>query len=247
LGQEIVVKVHCISHTYQDKTQIKICGLDFLVQRGEKVAICGPNGCGKSTLLKHILGILVPKEGEVEVFGLNPAKEFEGIREKIGVVLQEADEQIIGPTVYDDIIFSPLNYGYKMEEAEGLANRIIQRLGISHLKNKIPHYLSGGEKKKVALAGALILEPELLILDEPFSNLDPKSEEEIIQILKEINLSKHPTLITALHDVELVPQIADTLYLMNSKGDLSTRGEPKEILKDPQLLEKYNLRRKVVV
>jgi cobalt/nickel transport system ATP-binding protein len=247
LDPEIVVKVHCISHTYQDKTQVKICGLDFLVSKGEKVAILGPNGCGKSTLLKHILGILIPKEGEVEVFGLNPAKEFDRIREKIGVVLQQVDEQIIGPTVYDDIIFSPLNYGYKMEKVGELANKIIQRIGIMHLKDKIPHYLSGGEKKKVALAGALILEPELLILDEPFANLDPRSEEEMIQILKEINLSKHATLITALHDVELVPQIADTLYLMDSKGSLSAKGDPEEILTKPQLLEKYNLRRKIVV
>ncbi|MCJ7498142.1 MAG: energy-coupling factor ABC transporter ATP-binding protein [candidate division Zixibacteria bacterium] len=159
----------------------------------------------------------------------------------LSVVLQEVDEQIIGPTVYDDIIFSPLNYGYKMEEAEELVNKIMQRIGIMHLKDKIPHYLSGGEKKKVVLAGALILEPELLILDEPLANLDPKSEEEIIQILKEINLSKHTTLITALHDVELVPEIADTFYLMDSKGD------PEEISKDPQLLERYNLRRTVVV
>lgn len=247
MEQEIVVQVHCISHTYQDKTAIKICGLDFLVKKGEKVAILGPNGCGKSTLLKHILGILKPNEGEVEVFGVDPAKEFERIRERIGVVLQEVDEQIIGPTVYDDIIFSPLNYGYKMEEAERLADKIMHRLGITHLKDKIPHYLSGGEKKKVALAGALILEPELLILDEPFANLDQKSEEEFIQILKEINLSRHTTVITALHDLELVPEIADTLYLMGSKGELSARGEPKEILQNPQLLERFNLKRKVVV
>ena len=140
-----------------------------------------------------------------------------------------------------------MNYGYKPEKVEELANKIMQRLGITHLRGKIPHYLSGGEKKKVALAGALILEPELLILDEPFANLDQKSEEEFIQILKEINLSRHTTVITALHDLELVPEIADTLYLMGPKGELSARGEPKEILQNPQLLEKFNLKRKVVV
>lgn len=99
----------------------------------------------------------------------------------------------------------------------------------------------------MALAGALILEPELLILDEPFANLDQKSEEEFIQILKEINSSRHTTVITALHDLELVPEIADTLYLMGPKGELSARGEPKEILQNPQLLERFNLKRKVVV
>ncbi len=99
----------------------------------------------------------------------------------------------------------------------------------------------------MALAGALILEPELLILDEPFANLDQKSEEEFIQILKEINLSRHTTMITALHDLELVSEIADTLYLMGPKGELSARGEPKEILQNPQLLERFNLKRKVVV
>ncbi|MDH4221953.1 MAG: energy-coupling factor ABC transporter ATP-binding protein [candidate division Zixibacteria bacterium] len=247
MDKETVVRVHCISHTYQDKTEIKICGLDFLVGKGEKVAVLGPNGCGKTTLLKHILGILVPKEGEVEVFGFNPSKEFEKMRRRIGVVLQEVDEQMIGPTVYDDIIFSPLNYGYRTEDAERMADRVMQKLEISHLKDKIPHYLSGGEKKKVALAGALILEPEILILDEPFSNLDPKSEEEIIQILKEINLSRCTTLITALHDVELVSEIADSLYLMNSKGELSEKGESREILKNTQLLERFNLKRRTLV
>jgi cobalt/nickel transport system ATP-binding protein len=241
MNNGVVVKVHCLTHTYPDKTEVTICGLDLLVRAGEKVAILGPNGCGKSTLLKHIIGLLSPKEGSVEVFGLNPAKDFEKIRTRMGVVMQNVDEQIIGPTVYDDVLFGPLNSGVPRKEAERLARSVMDRLKISHLKNKVPHYLSGGEKKKAALAGALVMEPELLILDEPFSNLDPNSEEELVGILTEINRTTATTVITCLHDVWLVESIADMLYLMDLKGALSQKGTPAEILSQNDLLRKYNL------
>src|SRR5512143_2439167 len=172
---ERIVEVDCITHVYPDMTKVQICGLDFIVNQGERVGILGANGCGKTTLLRHLLGVLVPKDGSVRVFGIDPGKEYSKVRQRIGVVMQDVDEQILGPTVYDDILFAPLNYGVPQAEAEALAKDVIDRLSLQPIQGKIVHYLSGGEKRKVALAGAMVLKPELLILDEPFAGLDPLS------------------------------------------------------------------------
>lgn len=239
--EEKIVEVDCITHVYPDRTKVQICGLDFIVNRGEKVVILGSNGCGKTTLLKHLLGILVPKNGSVRVFGRDPGKEYSRIRERIGVVMQDVDEQILGPTVYDDILFAPLNYGLPRAKAEDLARGAIERLKIESLKDKIVHYLSGGEKKKVALAGALVMEPDLLILDEPFAGLDLRSRRELIQILNDLNRDRGITLIMTLHEVDLVPEVCDILYLMHGHGDLGERGKPEEIFGRIEDLKEFNL------
>jgi len=238
---ERIVEVDCITHVYPDMTKVQICGLDFIVNQGERVSILGSNGCGKTTLLKHLLGVLVPKDGSVRVFGLDPGKEYSKIRQRIGVVMQDVDEQILGPTVYDDVLFAPLNYGMERARAETVAKDVIERLNIGSIKGKIVHYLSGGEKKKVALAGALVLEPDLLILDEPFTGLDPVSRRDLIQILNELNKEKGITLIMTLHEVDLVSEITDVLYLMHGHGDLSERGRPEEIFGRFKDLEQFNL------
>jgi cobalt/nickel transport system ATP-binding protein len=172
---------------------------------------------------------------------VDPGKEYGKIRERIGVVMQDVDEQILGPTVYDDILFAPLNYGVKRERAESLAKDIIARLNIESIQGKIVHYLSGGEKKKVALAGALVMEPDLLILDEPFTGLDPASRTDLIKILNELNKEKGISFIMTLHEVDLVPEVTDVLYLMHGHGDLSERGRPDEIFGRFKDLEKFNL------
>jgi cobalt/nickel transport system ATP-binding protein len=222
-------------------TKVQICGLEFTVNQGERVGILGANGCGKTTLIKHLLGILLPREGSVRVFGMDPVKEYSRIRERVGVVMQDVDEQILGPTVYDDVLFAPLNYGVPKAKAESMATAAIKRLNIEPLQGKIVHYLSGGEKKKVALAGALVMEPELLILDEPFTGLDPKARRDLIGILNELNRERGISLIMTLHEVELVSEVTDILYLMHGHGDLSERGTPAEIFGRFQDLEHYNL------
>jgi cobalt/nickel transport system ATP-binding protein len=238
---EMIVEVDCITHVYPDMTKIQICGLDFVVNEGERVSILGANGCGKTTLLKHLLGVLVPKDGSVKVFGVDPGKEYGRIRERIGVVMQDVDEQILGPTVYDDILFAPLNYGVERARAEALARDVMARLNIESIQGKIVHYLSGGEKKKVALAGALVMEPDLLILDEPFTGLDPTSRRDLIKTLNDLNKEKGISFIMTLHEVDLVPEVADVLYLMHGHGDLSERGRPDEIFGRFKDLESFNL------
>ena len=238
---ERIVEVDCITHVYPDMTKVQICGLDFIVNQGERVAILGANGCGKTTLLKHLMGVLVPRDGSVKVFGVDPGREYKKIRERIGVVMQDVDEQILGPTVYDDILFAPLNYGLGKSEAEGKAKEIIERLNIEPIQGRIVHYLSGGEKKKVALAGALVMEPDLLILDEPFTGLDPTSRRDFIKTLNELNKEKGISFIMTLHEVDLVSEVSDILYLMHGHGDLSERGRPEEIFGRFKDLESFNL------
>jgi cobalt/nickel transport system ATP-binding protein len=238
---ERIVEVDCITHVYPDMTKVQICGLDFIVNQGERVSILGANGCGKTTLLKHLMGVLVPRDGSVKVFGVDPGKEYNKIRERIGVVMQDVDEQILGPTVYDDILFAPLNYGLGKSEAEGKAREVIERLNIEPIQGRIVHYLSGGEKKKVALAGALVMEPDLLILDEPFTGLDPTSRRDFIKTLNELNKEKGISFIMTLHEVDLVSEVSDILYLMHGHGDLSERGRPEEIFGRFKDLESFNL------
>jgi cobalt/nickel transport system ATP-binding protein len=235
-----IVKIGCIRHQYSDSTEVNICGLNFLMHPGEKVALLGANGCGKTTLLSHIIGLLSPTEGEVQVLGLNPAKDFKKLRGQIGVLLQTAQDQLIGPTVWDDVAFAPQNARWPREVVKERVDRVLAELGIRHLASKIPHYLSGGEQQKVALAGALVMSPRLLVLDEPFSRVDQRSRKEIIQLLLDINARDGTALLFTTHDWTPVAPLADTVYVMR-QGEILSRGTPGEILTDRELLRKAGL------
>jgi len=237
---EPLIRVKCIRHIYPDKTEVSLCGLDFVVNRGDRVAILGPNGAGKTTLLSHILGLLKPVEGIVEVMGMQPAANFDTIRRHIGVVFQNVDEQIIGPRVYDDIAFTPRNNGCSKAEADRLVREIASDLEIEDILMKIPHYLSGGQRKKVALAGAVVAAPDILILDEPFDGLDPKAKQEMIQLLNRLNREKGITLVVTTHDINVVPQIADVIYVLCG-GHIITRGTPADVFVQADLLRQANL------
>lgn len=237
---EPLVKVQCIKHVYPDKTEVSLCGLDFVVNAGDRVVILGPNGAGKTTLLSHVLGLLTPIEGTVEVLGLRPDKNFNAIRKSIGVVFQNVDEQIIGPKVYDDIAFTPRNEGYKKADVDERVMKVAGMLGIEDILNKIPHYLSGGQKKKVALAGAISMLPKILILDEPFDGLDPKSKSEMIDLLNRLNSEYGITLIITTHDINVVPRIADLIYVIR-KGLIISKGTAEEVFNQVDLLREANL------
>lgn len=245
---EKIIEIRCLEHTYQDKTTVELCGINFIVNKGEKIALLGPNGGGKTTLIKHIIGLLRPTQTDsIKVFGLDPSKEFNKIRKRIGVVLQSIDEQLIGPTVLDDILFAPLNYGYSKDESLQMAYNIMEKFDITGLKNKIIHYLSGGEKRKVALAGALVTKPELLILDEPFAALDAKSQLELVDIINKYSIENQISIVLTTHEVELVSRFADTLYLIASGNKISSKGTPKEIFSQPELLEEFNLQQPSII
>ena len=235
-----IVRVGCLRHVYPDQTEVKICGLEFIVKEGEKVVVLGPNGSGKTTLLHHLMGLLRPVEGEVYVFGVEPSKQFDDVIRNYGVVFQNIDDQLIAPTVWDDITFAPRNYGYPEDRVERMANEIMERIGIAGLKNKIPHYLSGGEKKKVALAGAMITHPRLLILDEPFEGLDPKSKNDILKLLVEFNREYGTAIVLTTHDVNIVPAFADRAYVM-VHGNIILSGTPDEVFSKVDLIRSINL------
>ena len=235
-----IVTVSCLKHVYPDTTEIQMCGLDFVVQRGERVVVLGGNGSGKTTLLYHILGLLKPDEGHVEVSGVNPATEYAAIRERIGVLLQNVEEQILSPTVSEDVAFTPRNYGYEREEIEAMVTAVLAELDIPHLRDRICHYLSGGEKRKVALAGALVIRPELLILDEPFEGLDPRSRAELVTILNRRN-REGMTVIMSTHDMNLVSAFADRVYVLARGRGVVAAGMAKEIFMNAQALRATNL------
>ena len=235
------VRVSCVRHTYPDRTQVHLCGLDFVVERGQRSVILGPNGCGKSTLLYHILGLLEPQEGEVSVLGVNPARDFVKIRERVGVLLQNVEEQIIAPTVWDDVSYSPRAYGHPEAAVEGLVEAALDCVGISDLRHKVCHHLSGGERRKVALAGALVLNPELLVLDEPFEGLDPSSRTDLCDLLNRLHRERGVTLVMATHDVNVVPAMADQVFVLLRGGEIVAHGTPQEVFSNPGLLRRSNI------
>lgn len=237
---ESIVTVSCLKHIYPDTTEIHICGLDFVVNRGERVVVLGGNGSGKTTLLYHILGLLKPDEGRVAVFGVNPATEYNTIRERIGVLLQNVEEQILSPTVWEDIAFSPRNYGISRDETGRMVDAVMDELGIAHLRDKICHYLSGGEKRKVALAGALVMRPELLILDEPFEGLDTRSRAELVEILNRRN-REGMSIIMSTHDLNLVGSFADRVYVLAKGEGVVTAGTPLDIFTQVDALRRSSI------
>jgi cobalt/nickel transport system ATP-binding protein len=224
-----VVRVSCVSHSYEDGTRVHLCGIDFVATRGTRTALLGPNGSGKTTLIFHVLGLLRSQEGTVRVFGVDPATSWTDIRKRVGVVLQNVDEQLLMPTVFDDVAFSPRQYG--LEEAD-VALRVaaaLDLLGIAELAGRVPHDLSGGEKRKVALAGALVMEPELLVLDEPFDGLDPAAQAELVALIARLSRERGVTVVMSTHDIDSVAELADYAYVLRPGGEIAVSGTPAEV------------------
>jgi cobalt/nickel transport system ATP-binding protein len=217
-----------------------INGVSLEVHQGERVAILGPNGSGKSTLILLIAGLLTPEKGEISVFGeKTSSKNFQKFRSRIGIVFQDPDDQLFTQSVIEDIEYGPRNLKLPEEDIKQRSAHVLEKMGIQHLKNRSPHRLSFGEKKKVSLATALVLKPELLILDEPTANLDLVSRRGLIETLNELNRAG-TTIIVSTHDVEALPELADRIIVI-SRGSLLGEGEIHTVLQDARLLESSGL------
>lgn len=236
-----IVAIDCMRHVYPDRTEVALCGVELTVDPGEIVAVLAANGGGKTTLLQHIIGLLRPVEGSVRVFGLDPSRDFEQVRPRLGVVLQNPAEQVIGPTVEEDVAFGLGHLKLSRQEQQDRVGGLLARLGIESLRGKVPHYLSGGEIKKVALAGALVTGPELLVLDEPFAELDTQAVADLVALLQGLRQREGTAVIFTSHQLEPVALLADTVYVLHA-GKVVAKGEPLAIFQQQALLAESRLR-----
>ncbi|MBS3818865.1 ABC transporter ATP-binding protein [bacterium] len=229
------VRIQDLSFSYPDKSAA-LDRISFSVSSGESLGIIGPNGAGKSTALLHLNGVLKGK-GEVRILGEKVHKgNLKWVRSRVGIVFQDPNDQLFMPTVFDDVAFGLLNLGWEKEEVQNRVQRVLKNLGLEGVQDRNPSHLSFGEKKKISLATVLVLEPEILVLDEPTANLDPGSRRNFLEILEGIPKTK----IMATHDLDSVWQLCSRVLLMN-KGKVIAQGESREILEDEKLLEQNNL------
>ena len=211
--------------------------LSFRIEKGESVGLIGANGAGKSTVMKLLLGLLTPTSGEILVDGVPVGKKtLAEIRRKLGFVLQNSDNQMFMPTVYEDMIFAPLNYGLSREEAERRVDAVLEKLGMQELKHRHNHRISGGEKRMAAIATILAMEPEGVLMDEPSSALDPYNRRLVINTIRELKQTK---LITS-HDLDMILDTCDRVILL-SEGAVAADGPADLILRDKALLEAHRM------
>jgi len=212
--------------------------ISFKVKEGESVALMGPNGAGKTTLFLHINGLLTGSSGKVEIFGntINGKKSLREIRRKVGVVFQNPDDQLFCPTVYDDVAFGPLNYSFSPEEIDQRVYDALNSVGLSGFEERISHHLSFGEKKRVSLATILTMKPEIILLDEPSSNLDPRARRKIIELIKILEATK----VIATHDLEMALELCERGIIMDD-GRIVADGKIRDILQNKALLEDHGL------
>lgn len=226
-----MIEFRNVSFSYEKGTPV-IENLSFKIESGEAVGLIGANGAGKSTVMKLLLG-LVYGEGEILIDGLAVAKaNLAEIRRKLGFVLQNSDNQMFMPTVYEDMIFAPLNYGLSREQAEEKVDAVLGKLGLEDLKYRHNHKISGGEKRMAAIATILAMEPEAILMDEPTSALDPYNRRVVINTIRELPQTK---LITS-HDLDMIAETCDRVILL-SGGKLAADGPAQEILHNRELLE----------
>lgn len=242
-----VLEARDICYSYSDGLAA-LKDLNISIEEGKKIALVGPNGAGKSTLMLMFNGILRPTAGEI-VFRGEPLKynssALRDIRRKVGMVFQNPDDQLFAPTVYQDIAFGPANLGFPKEKIERYVAYALAYVGLEGFERRPPHHLSGGEKKRAAIAGVLAMEPEVMILDEPTSNLDPASSEEMMEMLDEINCGGK-TIVISTHDVDLAYRWADEVILMDN-GRLLYAGEPSFVFADSELVARARMKLPLVM
>ncbi len=231
-----IVEARALAYRYPDGHQA-LRGVSFRIHHGEAVAVIGGNGAGKSTLLQHLNGFLRASSGEVRIGDLPVMQAtLPQVRRTVGSVFQFPDDQLFMPTVYEDVAFGPLNMGLPPEEIDKRVQAALATVGAGHLAERPPYRLSGGEKRMVAIAGVLAMDPAILVLDEPSDGLDPAARRRLINLLRGF----HHTRIIATHDLDLVLDLCSRVLVMQG-GRIEVDGVPEEIFADAALLERCRL------
>ncbi|MBQ5977190.1 MAG: energy-coupling factor ABC transporter ATP-binding protein [Oscillospiraceae bacterium] len=230
-----MIEFQHVSFSYE-KDRPVIEDLSFRIERGESVGLIGANGAGKSTVMKLLLGLL-SGEGKILVDGIEVNRaSLSAVRRRLGFVLQNSDNQMFMPTVYEDMIFAPLNYGLSREEAERRVDAVLQQLGLQELKHRHNHRISGGEKRMAAIATILAMEPEVILMDEPSSALDPYNRRLVINTIRALPQTK---LITS-HDLDMILDTCRRVILLD-RGRIVADGPAEEILRNKELLESHRM------
>ena len=239
----MLFKLENLSHRYSDGT-LALNEISLNFAKGDRIALLGTNGSGKTTLLNHLNGILKPTSGKI-YFEDKPleydAKSLLSLRKRVGFVFQDPNDQLFASTVKQDVAFGPLNLGYAPDHVKKLVDDALKTVGMTEFTEKPPHFLSLGQKKRVALAGVLAMQPEVIIMDEPTANLDPRAISEILHLLLHLNKENGITLLLATHDVDMVPMFANKMVILD-KGRVASEGTPKESFSNTELIRKVDLR-----
>ena len=233
-----VMDAQGLSYAYDDGT-VALRDISISIGKGERVAIVGPNGAGKSTLLHMLAGLKPSSSGTLKLFGEPFSRKNErALRSRMGLLFQDPDDQIFMPRVWDDVAFGPINRGLDEKAVKKRVRRALDAAGLSGYDDRVPHHLSYGEKKRVAFAGVLAMEPELLLLDEPTANLDPRNRRDLLSMVNRLN-RRGTTVVSATHDMEAVTELSDRVYVLNRT--IVREGDVREVFLDPRLLESNNL------
>ncbi|MCK9376924.1 MAG: energy-coupling factor ABC transporter ATP-binding protein [Syntrophobacterales bacterium] len=231
-----LVEAEDLKYSYPDG-HTALNGVSFRITHGESVAIVGANGAGKSTLLLHLNGCLVPEGGTVRIGDFPLTKQtLPQVRRTVGMVFQDPDDQLFMPQVYDDVAFGPLNLGLPAAEVDRRVMNALETVGAAHLKDRPPYKLSAGEKRSVAIASVLSMSPSILVMDEPTSNLDPKTRRQLIELLKTFS----HTIIIATHDLDMVLDLCSRTLVLK-QGRIVSDGPTWDIMQDQALLEASSL------
>ena len=226
-----IIEVADLCYSYPDGTQA-LRGVSFRAMHGESVAVIGANGAGKSTLLLHLNGYLMPSQGKIRIGDLPLTKgTLQEIRRTVGMIFQDPDDQLFMPTVYDDVAFGPINLGLPPDEVDARVNRALDLVEVPHLKHKPPYRLSGGEKRRVAIATVISMSPDILVLDEPTTGLDPLARRQLIGLLGNFRHTK----IIASHDLDMVADLCERTIVLH-EGCVRADGPTEEIFRDDALL-----------
>ena len=231
-----VIAVVDLCHHFPDGTQ-SLDNISLTVGDNEFIVVAGANGSGKTTLFKHLNGLLLPSSGNVYIDNIPVKDDLAGARKRVGLVFQDADSQIIGETVYDDVAFGPENLRLDRTEIDARVKKALDDVGLAGFEHRSPHHLSGGEKRLLAIAGVLAMSPQVLLMDEPFSNLDYSAACTVLKRIVELHGAGH-TLVITTHDLEKVLSFATRLIVMQ-KGAIVCDGAPDEMVAD---VEHYGIR-----